>query len=101
MVHVKKNYASNPKISHHDISVRWWKAYIYFSKKKESDCSPTEKDIRQKLESLHQNDCKGPNFIMKNDDHTFSPFHCVYKCGKNSNEQFKIASSKSTIDSLF
>jgi hypothetical protein len=100
MMHVKKYYASNPNISHHDISVRWWKAYIYFAMKKESDCSPTEKEIKQKLESICQNDCKGPNFIPKNDDHTFSPFHRVYKCGKNSNEQFTNA-TESTIDSLF
>ena len=69
-------------------------------KKEESDCSPTEKEIKQKLETICQNDCKGPNFIPKNDDHTFSPFHRVYKCGKNSNEQFTNA-TKSTIDSLF
>jgi hypothetical protein len=100
MMHVKKYYASNPNISHHDISVRWWKSYIYFSMKKESDCSQTEKEIKQKLESIRENDCKGPNFIPKNDDHTFSPFHRVYKCGKNSNEQFRNA-TESTIDSLF
>ncbi|KAI2507710.1 hypothetical protein MHU86_6709 [Fragilaria crotonensis] len=68
--------------------------------KKESDCSLTEKEIKQKLESIRENDCKGPNFIPKNDDHTFSPFHRVYKCGKNSNEQFRNA-TESTIDSLF
>ena len=100
MVHVKKYYGSNPNISHHDISVRWWKSYIYFSMKNESDCSPTERDIKQKLESIRQNDCKGPNFLPKNDDHTFSPFHRVYKCGKNSNAQFKNA-TESTIDPLF
>jgi hypothetical protein len=100
MMHVKKYYASNPSISHHNISVCWWKLYIYFSMKKESDCSPTEKEIKQKLESIFQNDCKGPNYIPNNDDHTFSPFHCVYKCGKNSNAQFTNA-TKSTIDSLF
>jgi hypothetical protein len=100
MMHVKKYYASNPNITHHDISVRWWKSYIYFSMKKESDCSVTEKEIKQKLESIRDNDCKGPNFIPKNDDHTFSPFHRVYKCGKNSNEQFRNA-NESTIDSLF
>ena len=100
MVHVKKYYGSNQNISHHDISVRWWKSYIYFSMKNESDCSPTERDIKQKLESIRQNDCKGPNFLPKNDDHTFSPFHRVYKCGKNSNAQFKNA-TESTIDPLF
>jgi hypothetical protein len=93
MVHVKKYYASNPEISHYNISVQWWKAYIYFSMKKESD-------IKQKLESICHNVCKGPNFIAKNNDHTFSPFDRVYKCGKNSNEQFKIA-TESTIDSHF
>jgi hypothetical protein len=67
--------------------------------KKESDCSPTEKGIK-KLESICQNDCKGPNYIPKNDNHTFSPFHRVYKCGKNSNEQFTNA-TESTIHSLF
>ena len=100
MVHVKKYYASNPNISHHDVSVRWWKSYIYFAMKKESDCSSTEKDIKQKLESIRLNDCKGPNYIPKNDDHSFSPFHRVYKCGINSNEQFTNA-TKRTIDSLF
>ena len=82
MVHIKKYNASNSKFSYqHNISVRWWNAYIYFSMKKVIDCSPTEKDIKQKLESLCQNDCKGPNFITKNHDHTFSPFHHIYKCG--------------------
>ena len=100
MMHVKKYCASNPSISHHGISVHWWKSYIFFSMKKESDCSPTEKEIKQELESIFQNDCKGPNYIPKNDDNTFSPFHRVYKCGKNSNEQFTNA-TKSTIDSLF
>jgi hypothetical protein len=100
MMHVKKYYASNPSISHHDISVRWWKWYIYLPMKKESNCSPLEKGIKQKLESIFQNDCKDPNYIPKNDDHTFSPFHRVYKCGKNSNEQFTNA-TESTIDSLF
>ena len=100
MMHVKMYYASNPNISHHHISVRWWKSYIYFSMKKESDCSPTEKEIKQKLESIRQNDCKGPNYIPKNDDHAFSPFHRVYKCGKNSNEQFRSA-TENTIDFLF
>ena len=71
MVHVKKFYASNPIISHHNISVRWWKSYIYFSMKNESDCSSTEKEIWKKLQALCQNDCKGPNFIAKDDDHTF------------------------------
>jgi hypothetical protein len=99
MVHVKKYYASNPNISHHDISVRWWKSYIYFAMKKESNCSATEKDIMQKLQTIRQNDCKGPNFIPKNDDHSFSPFHRVYKCGTNSNEQFTNA-NETTIGSL-
>ncbi len=58
VMHVKKSYASNPNISHHNISVHWWKAYIYFSMKKESDCSATEEEIKQKLESICQNDCK-------------------------------------------
>jgi hypothetical protein len=80
--------------------VRWWKSYIYFATKKESDCSATEKDIKQKLQSICQNDCKRPNFIPKNDDHSFSPFHRVYKCGTNSNEQFTNA-NKTTIASLF
>ena len=67
----------------------------------ESDCSPTEKDMKQQLESIRQNYCKGPKFIPKNDDHTaFSPFHCVYKCGTNSNAQFTNA-TKRMIDSLF
>jgi hypothetical protein len=100
MVHVKKYYASNPNISHHDVSVRWWKSYIYFAMKKESDCSATEKDIKQKLQSIRRNDCKGPNFIPKNDDHSFSPFHRVYKCGTSSNEQFTNATER-TIGSLF
>jgi hypothetical protein len=100
MVHVKRYYASNPNISHHDVSVRWWKSYIYFAMKKESDCSVTEKDIKQKLQSIRQNDCKGPNFIPKNDDHSFSPFHRVYRWGTNSNEQFTNA-TETTIGSLF
>ena len=100
MVHVKRYYASNPNISHHDVSVRWWKSYIYFAMKKESDCSATEKDIKQKLQSLCRNDCKWPNFIPKNDDHSFSPFHRVYKCGTSSNEQFTNATER-TIGSLF
>ena len=83
MVHVKKFYTSNPIISYHDISVRWWKSYIYFSMKNESDCSPTEKKIRKKLQSLRQNDCKGPNFIAKDDDHAFSPFHCFTSSERN------------------
>ena len=100
MVHVKKFYASNPIISHHDISVRWWKSYIYFSMKNESDCSSTEKEIKQKLQAIRQNDCKGPNFIAKDDDHTFSPFHRVYKFGKESNVHFKNA-TECSIASLF
>ncbi len=43
---------------------------------------------------------QSPSFILKNDNHPFSPFHCVYKCAKNSNEQFTNV-TKSTIDSLF
>ena len=100
MVHVKKFYASNPIISHHDMSVRWWKSYIYFSMKNESDCSPTEKEIRKKLQELCKNDCNGPNFIDKDDDHSFSPFHRVYKFGKESNDQFKNA-TECFIVSLF
>jgi hypothetical protein len=61
----------------------------------------TEKEIKQNLESIFQNDCKGPNYILKNDNQTFSPFHCVFKCGKNSNEQFTNNTTKRTIDSLF
>lgn len=100
MVHVRRYYSSESNISHHDISVRWWKAYIYFLMKKDSDCSPTEKQIKQRLESIRQEDCKGPTFIPKNDDHTFSPFHRVYKCGKNSNQQFRHA-TEATLSSLF
>ena len=100
MVHVKKYYGSNPNISHHDISVRWWKAYMYVSMKPESDCSDPLKNIKQKLRSLRDNDCKGPNFISSKEDHTFTPFCHVYKCGEKSNAEFRTA-TENTIESLF
>jgi hypothetical protein len=100
MVHVKKYYGGNPNISHHDISVRWWKAYMYILMKSHSDCSNAEILIKEKLRALSCNDCKGPKFIPRNDDHTFSPFHRVYKCGDKSNAEFRNA-NETTIESLF
>jgi hypothetical protein len=100
MVHVKKYYGGNPNISHHDISVRWWKAYMYILMKSDRDCSDAEKTIKGKLRALSANDCKGPKFIPRKDDHTFSPFHRVYKCGEHSNADFKNA-NETTIESLF
>ncbi len=51
LVHVKTHYAAKSVITHHDISVRWWKAYLYFAMKNVHDCSSTE---REKKESWTQ-----------------------------------------------
>ena len=90
MVHIKKYYAEDPQITHHDVSVRWWKAYLYFATKSLPDCSPMERDVKQELEALRQNDCRGPSFMEKdwvrnnNTSHLFP----VYQYGKNSQACF-------------
>jgi hypothetical protein len=95
LAHVKRYYAAKPDITHHDISVRWWKAYLYFSMKNEQDFSSSEKQIKQQLESIRRNDCKGPSFSEKLDDHIRSPFCCVYRFGKHSNDKFRNATESS------
>ena len=100
LVHVKSYYGAKSDITHHDISVRWWKAYLYFSMKNEHDCSATERDIIRELENIRRNDCKGPSFEEKLDDHTLSPFCRVYKFGKNSIDEFRNA-TKGSLNALF
>ena len=82
MVHVKKYYAEQPEITHHDVSVRWWKAYLYFATKSVQDCSSLERDVKQELEALRQNDCRGPSVLEKD----WEPN--VYQYGKNSLSDF-------------
>jgi hypothetical protein len=88
LVHVKMYYAAKSVITHHDISVRWWKAYLYFAMKNVHDCSSTEADISRELDSLRGNECQGPTFSEKIYVHTVSSFCCVYQFGQNSNDTF-------------
>ena len=88
LVHVKMYYAAKSVITHHDISVRWWKAYLYFAMKNVHDCSSTEADIKRELDSLRGNECQGPTFSEKIYDHTVSSFRRVYQFGQNSNDTF-------------
>jgi hypothetical protein len=81
-------YAAKSVITHHDISVRWWKAYLYFAMKNVHDCSSTEADIKRELDSLRGNECQGPTFSEKIYDHTVSSFRRVYQFGQNSNDTF-------------
>jgi hypothetical protein len=78
LVHVKTYYAAKSVITHHDISVRWWKAYLYFAMKNVHDCSSTEREIKRELDSIRGNECKGPTFTEKLYDHTVSSFCRVY-----------------------
>jgi hypothetical protein len=69
LVHVKKYYyGAQSEITHHDLAVRWWKAYLYFATKNMQDCSTTERDIKWELEKLRGNDCKWPMFTDKEED---------------------------------
>ena len=91
LVHVKKYYGAQSDITHHNISVRWWKAYLYFFMKNEQEYSSTEREIRSELEKIRRDDCKGPIFVENVDDNTVPPFRRVYQFGKNSNTDFKNA----------
>jgi hypothetical protein len=92
MAHVKKFYGKHADITHHDVSVRWWKSYLYFATKAVADCSSTERKIKRDLEHRRRNDCKGPNFTEKDhDDNVLSPFNRIYRYGEHSQEQFHIA----------
>jgi hypothetical protein len=88
-------------ITHHDISVRWWKAYLYCAMKNVHDCSSTEREIKRELDSIRSNQCKGPTFMEKLYVHTESSF-CprVYQFGQNSNDQFWNA-TEHCLSSLF
>jgi hypothetical protein len=94
LVHVKKYYGKHADITHHDLSVRWSKAYLYFTTKAVSDCSSTERKIKRDLEHRRGNDCKGPNYTEKDHDHNVSHFNRVYRYGENSQEQFQIATEE-------
>ena len=100
LVHVKRYYGGQSDITHHDISVRWWKMYFYFFMKNENNYSSSEKVIRKELESIRDKECKGPSFTEKMDDPTVTPFRRVYHFGKNSNPEFKNATN-SSLTSLF
>jgi hypothetical protein len=45
LVHAKTHFATKSVITHHDISVHWWRAYLYFAMKNVSDCSSTKREI--------------------------------------------------------
>ena len=47
LLRVKTYYAGKSAITHHDISVRWWKAYLYFAMKNVHDCSSTEREMKE------------------------------------------------------
>ena len=100
LVHVKLYYAAKSVITHHDISVRWWKAYLCIAMKNVHDCSSTESEMKRELDSIQGNECKGPTFSEKLYDHTASSFCWVYQFGQNSNDQYRGASERS-LNSLF
>ena len=62
LVNVKTYFAAKSVITHHDISVRWWKAYLYVAMKNRHDCSSTEREIKLELDLIQGNECKGPTF---------------------------------------
>jgi hypothetical protein len=101
LAHVKTYYAAKSDITHHDVSHRWWKAHLYFSMRNgHNDCTPEERQVRIELESIRQNECKGPSFAEKPDVHILSPFSRVYQFGKHSNDVFRNA-TKHSLTSLF
>jgi hypothetical protein len=55
---------------------------------------------RTELESIQQNECKGPSFAEKPDVHILSPFSRVYQFGKHSNDDFRNA-TRHGLASLF
>lgn len=91
LVHVKRYYAAKRDITHHDISVHWWKAYLYFAMRNVQDCSLAEREIKRELETIRGNECKGPIFTEKLDVHSLPPFLRVYQFGKNSIDLFRNA----------
>jgi hypothetical protein len=100
LVHVKRYYSSTSDITHHDISVRWWKAYLYFSMKSTRNPTPTEMDVRRELQNLRNNECKGPSFEEKMQLHSVSQFCQVYQFGKDSSDEFRFATER-TLPMLF
>ncbi len=100
LVHVKTSYTAMSVITHHDISMRWWKAYLYFAMKNVHDCSSTEREIKRELDSIRSNECKGPTFTETLYVHTEATFCQVFEFGQNSNDQFWNATER-CLSSLF
>ena len=100
LVHVKRYYSLTSDITHHDLSVRWWKAYLYFSMKSTRNPTQTERDVTRELQNLRINECKGPRFDEKMQLHGVSPFREVYQFGKDSSDKFRFA-TQSTLPELF
>jgi hypothetical protein len=86
-VSFKHGAATFQKYTHLDVSVRWWKAFFYWTIKKRSLCSDKERSIKDNFLFLQDNDIKGPRFVESE-----LPPECeypIYRYGANSTAVFQ------------